>query len=288
MKLLKVVVFNLIVSALVFSCSSDNNANEDTETLLNPAENYEALNISYGDDVNQVFDLYLPANRTADTETIVLVHGGGWSSGDKSDMNAFVTLIIQEFPNKAIANINYRLADSNNAPYPMQINDITTVVNHLKTNNSEYTISNTLGFIGVSAGAHLSLLWSYAFDTGNDVNMVCSVVGPTNFTDPAYVEGANPIVKPLIDLFGISTETAFLEEISPFHQAKTTSPSTILFYGGQDPLIPITQGTAMRDKLLSLDVTHEFTLYPEEGHGWDGVELLDTWIKLKAFIQVHL
>ncbi|WP_396601234.1 alpha/beta hydrolase fold domain-containing protein [Algibacter sp. R77976] len=288
MKFLKVVVFNLIVILFVFSCSSENNTIEETETGLNPSEYYEALNISYGDDVNQTFDLYLPANRTVDTEILVLVHGGGWSSGDKSEMNAFVTLIRQEFPNKAIANINYRLADTNISPYPMQINDITSVINYLKTNNSKYTISNTLGFIGVSAGAHLSLLWSYAFDSANNVKMVCSVVGPTNFTDPAYLEDANPIVQPLIDLFGISTETAFLEEISPYHQVKTTAPPTILFYGGKDPLIPTTQGIAMRDKLLSLDVTNEFTLYPEEGHGWDGIELLDTWTKLKAFIQVHL
>ncbi|WP_298496558.1 alpha/beta hydrolase [uncultured Algibacter sp.] len=287
MKFLKFVVFNLIVFITVTSCSNDNEAIKETETLTNPSEYYESLNISYGDDINQVFDLYLPANRTTDTKTIILVHGGGWSSGDKSDMNSFRDILLKDFPNTAIANINYRLAGTDTSPYPMQINDITKVVNHLKTNQSKYIISNNLGFIGVSAGAHLSLLWSYAFDTENQVNMVCSVVGPTNFTDPAYLD-ASPLVKPLIDLFGINPEVSFLEEVSPYHQAKTTSPPTILFYGGQDPLIPTTQGTAMRDKLTSLGVTHEFTLYPDAGHGWAGIELIDTWTKLKTFIQRHL
>lgn len=287
MKLLKFAVLNLIVIISLLSCSDDNNTTSETEIILNPSEYYEALNISYGDDANQVFDLYLPANRTASTKTIILVHGGGWSSGDKTDMNDFKNIIRQDFPNTAIANINYRLADTNNLPYPMQINDITSVINHLKTNEINYTISNNIGFIGLSAGAHLSLLYSYAFDTDNNVNMVCSIVGPTNFTDPAYLN-PNPLIKPLIDLFGIEPETSFLEEVSPYHQANASSPATILFYGGQDPLIPTTQGTDMRDKLINLDVTQQFTLYPEAGHGWVGLDLLDTWLKLKVFIETHL
>ncbi len=289
MKLLKFALLNLIILVSILSCSDDNDSgtNEEVVIILNPVEYYEELNISYGGDTNQVFDLYLPSNRTTNTKTLVLVHGGGWSLGDKNDMNDFKNIIRQDFPNTAIANINYRLADANNAPYPMQINDITSVINHLKTNKIKYTISNDIGFLGLSAGAHLSLLWSYAFDTDNNVNMVCSIVGPTNFTDPPYLN-PNSLIKPLLDLFGIEPETSFLEEVSPYHQAKASSPATILFYGGQDPLIPTTQGTGMRDKLVSLGVTHQFTLYPDAGHGWNGVELFDTWTKLKAFMETHL
>jgi predicted esterase len=63
---------------------------------------------------------------------------------------------------------------------------------------------------------------------------------------------------------------------------------TILFYGGQDPLIPTNQGTFMRDKLQTLGVTHQFTLYPNGGHGWIRLDLLDTWLKLKVFMNTHL
>ena len=82
--------------------------------------------------MHQKFDLYLPANRTSNTKTLILVHGGGWSSGDKADMNPIKDLIRQDLPNLAIVNINYRLADVNNKPYPMQIDDITSIINHLK------------------------------------------------------------------------------------------------------------------------------------------------------------
>jgi acetyl esterase/lipase len=201
-------------------------------------------------------------------------------------MNTFKEFIKDQIPGYAVVNMNYRLADDNNQPYPMQINDITSVVNYLENNN--YTISNEIGFVGVSAGAHLSLLWSYAFDSNNQTNMVCSVVGPTNFTDPAYLNNTDPVLQEIIETFGIDATTPFLEEVSPYHRASTTSPPTILFYGGQDPLIPTTQGTAMRDKLEELNVAHEFTLYPNEGHGWIGLNLFDTSVKLKTFIELHM
>ena len=118
--------------------------------------------------------------------------------------------------------------------------------------------------------------------------MVCSIVGPTNLTDPAYLNNTNPELQNLLDLFGVQPTTSFLEEVSPFHQVTSTAPPTILFYGGKDPLIPTTQGTDLRDKLESLDIIHQFTLYDNAGHGWTGLELLDTWSKLKLFMETHL
>lgn len=285
MKDLKFIFLYLITAAFILSCngSDDSNTNES-----DPLEASEQLNISYGNDSDQVFDLYLPHNRTANTKTIILVHGGGWTAGDKDDMSNFWDYIIDQMPNYAVVNMNYRLADENNPPYPMQINDITSVVNYIKNRQDEYVISEDIGFIGVSAGAHLSLLWSYAFDTNNQTNMACSIVGPNNFTDPAYLNNTNPILQTILDAFGIDATTEFLEEVSPYHRVTASAPPTILFYGGQDPLIPTTQGTDMRDKLEALNVTHEFTLYPSEGHGWLGANLLDTTLKLHAFVETHL
>ncbi|WP_341216359.1 alpha/beta hydrolase [uncultured Wocania sp.] len=287
MKALKSTFLVFVVLITFFNCSKEK-ADEDFIPILDPSKFYQELNISYGQDVNQNFDLYLPANRTNNTKVMVLVHGGGWSAGDKSEMNPIKDLIRQDFSDLAIVNINYRLADENTKPYPMQTDDITTIINYLKDNKTKYTISDTIGFIGTSAGAHLSLLWSYALDANNNTNMVCSIVGPTNFTDPAYLNNISPELQDLLNLYGEDASISFLEEVSPYHQATTLSPPTILFYGGQDPLIPTTQGTDLRDKLQSLGVTHEFTLYPNAGHGWIGLELLDTWLKLKVFINNHL
>lgn len=287
MKITKYTLLVLFISLEIFSCSEDDFTTNNSEVTTS-LEFRQELNVSYGSDSDQVFDIYLPENRTLDTKVMILVHGGGWTSGDKSSMDDFKDIMLQELPNIAIVNINYRLADPDNQPYPMQIDDITTIVNVLKTNQNDYVISNDIGFLGTSAGAHLSMLWSYAFDTDDDVQMVASIVGPTNFTNPAYTENENPVLQQIINVFGIDVSTAYLEELSPYHQATTTAPPTILFYGGEDPLIPTSQGVDMEAKLSELGVTHQFTLYPNAGHGWDGPKLLDTWTKLKAFTETHL
>ncbi|NOY48329.1 MAG: steryl acetyl hydrolase, partial [Chlorobi bacterium] len=131
---LKSIIFKVLILFFVLSCTTNNL--EDSENIegTNPLEYLENLDVSYGNNSDQKFDIYLPPNRTTDTKVIILVHGGGWSAGDKSDMVGFKDLIFQSFSNIAIVNMNYRLADENNSPYPMQTDDITAVVNHLITN----------------------------------------------------------------------------------------------------------------------------------------------------------
>lgn len=274
---------------LHFSCST-----EDSDILTAPTPNNPStivaetfLNVSYGADTEQVYDIYLPQNRTLATKVMILVHGGGWTSGDKADMNEFVELIQQDMPEYAIVNINYRLANSTTSPFPMQLDDITALINDLKTKNESYIISEEYAFLGVSAGGHLSLLWSYAYDTFGDVNMVVSIVGPTNLTDEAYLNNPDPTIQAYIDLLGTQVVTTFLEGFSPYHQVTSAAPPTALFYGGQDPLIPNSQGSGLSNRLTALGVTHEFTFYPEEGHGWTGQNAIDTWNKIQAFAAVH-
>lgn len=286
---MKIAKFFIVTVFLVFittSCSKD-----EAQSPIAPLDlerSYEELNITYGNDSKQTFDLYLPANRTADTKTILLVHGGGWSGGDKKDMDAIKDLIRAELPEMAVVNINYTLATADKPPYPMQINDLTSVIDYLKNNKAYYTISEDFGFLGVSAGAHLALLWSYGFDTGNNIKMVGSIVGPTNLNASFYKESNTPDIQYIVNLFGINATEDYLKEVSPYYQAKTTSPPTILFYGGQDPLVPASQGDKMDERLSQLGVTHEYTLYENAGHGWLGPELIDTWTKFKIFAKRHL
>lgn len=269
---------------ITFGCSNETT----TDPVIDPSKYYQELNVPYGNNNHQKMDIYLPANRTSNTKTLILIHGGGWSSGDKSEMNSIKDLIRLDLPDVAVVNINYRLADANNKPYPMQIEDITSVIDYLKANKQKYSISEDFGLIGISAGGHLSLLWSYGFDHYNNIKMVCSIVGPTNLTDPNYLEDTNPYLQNILELFGSNPEISFLEEVSPLHQVTASAPPTILFYGGQDPLVPVTQGTDLENKLQSLNVINDFTLYPTAGHGWTGLELLDTWTKLKTFTKTHL
>ena len=284
MKILKNLFYLAFIGVLFFSCS-----NEDSELNSEPEiiEAYEALDVSYGSDSNQVFDIYLPEGRTENTKVLFLVHGGSWVGGDKEDMNGVRDYVLQNHPSLGIVNMNYTLAGANSPPIPMQTNDISAVVNYITSNKTSLIISGDIGFIGLSAGAHLSLLWSYANDTNNQVDMVCSIVGPANFTDPAYYNSSNPVFQSMYILFG-NPSIPFLESASPYHTATATSPPTLLFYGGQDPLVPNSQGIDLDSQLTNLGVPHEFTFYEEEGHGWYGQNLTDTFNKISNYINQYL
>ena len=285
MKTLKKINFLFLFLALYLGCSKDSSEEETTAAIPEAVEAYQALNVSYGSDENQVFDIYLPENRTTSTKILILIHGGSWISGDKSDMSSIKTFISALHPNIGIVNMNYTLAGINNPPIPMQTEDISMVVDYLSMNKSSLIVSDDIGFIGLSAGAHLSLLWSYAHDVNNQVDMVCSIVGPANFTDPAYYD--NVLYQPVFQLFG-NPSIEFLESASPYHRATTSSPPTLLFYGGMDPLVPTSQGVDMDAQLTTLGVPHEFHFYPEEGHGWDGENLLDTTSKISTYINTYI
>ena len=284
MKIFKNLFYLAFIGVLFLSCS-----NEDSELNSEPEiiEAYEALDVSYGSDSNQVFDIYLPEGRTENTKVLFLVHGGSWVGGDKEDMNGVRDYVLQNHPSLGIVNMNYTLAGANSPPIPMQTNDISAVVNYITSNKTSLIISDDIGFIGLSAGAHLSLLWSYANDTNNQVDMVCSIVGPANFTDPAYYNSANPVFQSMYILFG-NPSIPFLESASPYHTATTTSPPTLLFYGGQDPLVPNSQGIDLDSQLSNLGVPHEFSFYEEEGHGWYGQNLTDTFNKISNYINQYL
>ncbi|PHR68754.1 MAG: lipase [Lutibacter sp.] len=286
-KFSKFLIYTLII--LFISSCSDNNDGIDNDLPLTASE---ILNVSYGNDAQQKYDIYLPEGRTDElTKVFILVHGGSWVAGDKTDMNYMVDLLKTQFAEYAIVNINYRLASVGNSPFPMQIDDIETIVSDLKSKSEEYQITDQYGFIGVSAGAHLSLLYSYKYDDTNDVDMVCSIVGPTNFTDDAYInDPAFANFAPGMQLItGVNyiNNPGFYEDLSPYHIVTFPAPPTILFYGDEDPLIPTSQGVDMHAKLDMLGVTNEFTLYAGEGHGWLGANAIDTNLKLSAFITTH-
>ena len=285
MKRIKKLLFASLFLGLYFGCSKDSPEEQTTTTEPEVVDAYEALNVSYGSDANQVFDIYLPENRTNTTKILILIHGGSWVSGDKSDMNTIKTFVSALHPDVGIINMNYTLAGVQTPPIPLQTDDISAVVDYISTNKSSLIVSDDIGFIGVSAGAHLSLLWSYAYDDNDQVDMVCSIVGPANFTDPAYYD--NLIYQPIYQLFG-NPSIEFLESASPYHRATTTSPPTLLFYGGMDPLVPTSQGVDMDAQLTSLGVTHEFYFYPDEGHGWEGDNLIDTTSKISTYIEAYI
>ncbi|MDC7997915.1 alpha/beta hydrolase [Gilvibacter sediminis] len=286
----------ILTLLLLWACSSDeqtNNPTTDDEVAAEvPLEASVALEVPYGADPLQRYDLYLPAGRTAQTtKVIVLVHGGGWVSGDKADMTPFIDLIQEELPQYAIVNLNYKLADLENPAFPNQFLDVKAALAQIKAQANELQIVPEFALIGTSAGAHLSLMMDYVYDDEDWVKMVCSIVGPTDFTDPFYSE--NPEYQILFDFLvdesAYAADTDYAVATSPVFQVNANSAPTIMFYGNEDPLVPISNGTNLEAALADASISHSFTIY-DGGHGddWSPENYENLQQQLIAYIQEHL
>ena len=280
---MKLILYLFVVLSLV-SCSK--NVTADT------TDAQKISNVSYGTDARQKMDIYLPADRNSSTTPLViLIHGGGWSGGDKQDFGLFIIELQKRLPGYAIANINYRLASNNNNLFPTQENDVKAAVEFLLNRSGEYKISKQLVLIGASAGAHLSLLHSYKHNTNSTIKAVISLFGPTELVS-LYNSPPNPSI-PLL-LAGVTGGTpashaTIYQQSSPYNFVSAKSSPTLLFHGGNDPLVPASQSTQLKDKLAANGVVNQYIFYPSEGHGWTGPNLTDTFNKIEVFLkqQIH-
>ena len=255
------------------------------------------LNVAYGDHPEQVFDIYLPQGRTTQkTKVLMVVHGGSWTSGDKSSLTNFVLDLKKRNPNHAIVNINYILGSETHYAFPNQLFDIKAAIKFLKDKKFEYHINPKIGIIGSSAGGHLALQYSYKYDKDNDIKFVGSLGGPTNFSDPSYNVDPASLLDLLTDkdyyesnTFNFNSYIDLLQTLSPTNYISEKSRPTIMFYGEQDMLVPFSNGTLLDEHLAESNIFKSFNIF-QGGHGaWNAEnykEMLHS--KLQTFINSHL
>ncbi|WP_196887780.1 alpha/beta hydrolase [Aureivirga sp. CE67] len=287
----------LILLIFTFACSSDDDStvNNDIE-VIDTNEKYEKKNIAYGEHSRQKFDLYLPTNRTIETtKTLILVHGGTWLGGDKADMNPFIEEIQQTLPNYALASINYRYLSQAEFSFDNMTADIDSVIQYLIENNEKYQITSNFGLLGVSAGGHLSMLYGFNSTYNDKIHVIASVVGPTNFMDPNYLDNEGSVIQNLYSLIELATGNTpennpdYFKNSSPIHVVDNTAPPTILFYGDNDELVPTSQSIDLKVKLEELNILHEHYIYEGQDHSnWNDENLMDVYGKLTTFIQANL
>ncbi|MCJ7934483.1 MAG: alpha/beta hydrolase [Chryseobacterium sp.] len=141
-------------------------------------------NISYGNDAAQIMDLYIPHDQPSEKRDVfMIIHGGGWRSGNKSQLTFFTLSMMQRFPDHIFANINYRLASQTQFGIPNQMDDIKSAAAFLK---KKLNYTPQLILLGNSAGGHLSMLYAYHFDSLRSVKSVINIVGPADLTDPGF------------------------------------------------------------------------------------------------------
>ncbi|MDR6488743.1 acetyl esterase/lipase [Chryseobacterium vietnamense] len=226
-------------------------------------------NIHYGKSAEQIMDLYIPQIKTTQEKNVfIMIHGGGWRSGNKSQLTFFTLSMMERFPDYIFVNMNYRLASASNFGLPNQTDDIKKVTELLK-NKLGYNPNVIL--LGNSAGAHLSMLYAYKFDTDKKVKTVINIVGPADLSDPGFknYQEYSFVEKRLVDPQIQKAGTSLIDFASPVKWIDENSAPTLSYYGNSDRVIPSSQEKILDSVLNKNHIFHESYSFNGGHLDWD-------------------
>jgi acetyl esterase/lipase len=204
----------LFLLAMFVSCEKDSEETVEASTLPD---------IAYGTNARHRMDVYLPRNRNANTPVVVLLHGGGFVAGDKSDFSVRAqNLSAKGF---AVLNVNYRLVDMEgildnpivHKPSAVkiadQLKDLRSAIEHAATKTIEWNVSSDKWYIaGHSAGATLALLYAYGDKNADGrIKAAANWAGATTFafSDESEIELVDPrVVEVLYRAIGAEAKNA--------------------------------------------------------------------------------
>lgn len=236
--------------------------------------------------------LHLNLYRPNDNEkypALLMIHGGGWSSGDLS----LQIPMAQQIASKGYVTIPVEYRLSPEAIYPAAIHDLKTAIRWIRANADEYGIDAAkIAVSGCSAGGQLATLLGVtngqtAYEglkveypsNSSIVQAVINIDGVSDFTTKESLDGvietiAKNKVSASVKWLGATynENEKVWKEASPIYWVTANSApicfinsSIDRFHGGRDEII---------EKLLEYNIQTEVYAFPDTPHPfW----LLDPW-----------
>ncbi|MBC7745231.1 MAG: alpha/beta hydrolase [Flavobacterium sp.] len=259
----------LIFLMLIIPCLTFSGCQKEETKNISSLEAQDLTNLNYGTHPSQTVDIYLPKNRNSETKTIILVHGGSWLAGDKGELRD----LALTFRNKgyATASVNYRLSHTaENHVFPAALDDLDNAIKFVSNKSQEWNVSDNLySLMGLSAGGHLALLYTYTRNTDNKIKTVISIAGPTDLLSLYNTSSQHAQVVKWFVGQTPQENTAIYKEVSPISFVKNSSKPTLLFHGKQDLVVPYQQSLSLKVKLDEFDVKNKLVTYTNLGHEAD-------------------
>jgi acetyl esterase/lipase len=120
-----------------------------------PAGSFQTHNFSPGLQLN----LYLPPDSKGPVPCVLVIHGGGWDGGNRSELSGFNDWLVAQ--GYAVAAVDYRLAPAH--PWPAQREDVLAAIAWLKSHANEMLVdADRLVLLGRSAGGQIASAVGYA------------------------------------------------------------------------------------------------------------------------------
>lgn len=241
-------------------------------------------------------DLALPIKKDKAAACIVVIHGGGWRAGNKSQHASH----IKRFAELGYVSVSLQYRFCPKHIFPAQVEDVKCAVRFLRANAEELGLDpNRIGAMGVSAGAHLAMMLNTVdedsdlegvggnADQPSKVQCAVSIVGPTEL----WADDIPEVSKPLLAAFvgGSPKEKAeLIKKASPIaHLSKDDGP-ILMIHGTKDELVPQTQVYKMIDAMGAVGVKGRAEVLPGLGHGLNPAEIERALNQTEEFFAENL
>lgn len=280
-----------------------------SSSFVSVAPNYKDLSYAKVSSA-QKLDLYIPKGN-GPFPVIIMIHGGGFMLGDKSDGTGLAGVDQLLAAGYAVASINYRL--SGEAHYPAQINDAKVAVRFLRANASKYNLNlGKFGVWGASAGGNLAALLGTTCgivelegaelgnsDQSSCVQAVVDWFGPIDFLkmDEQFKgsncpQNHNDASSPESKLVGAAIQTVpeIVMTTNPMNYIDKNDPPVFIQHGSADCNVPPAQGKNLADILAQTIGSDKVTynLLDDAGHGGSQFETEANLQKVISFLDKYL
>lgn len=205
-------------------------------------------------------DIYGPSKSIYKSSPVLLyVHGGSWIYGDKTIPNT-LSPVLDTFRELGytIISISYELMrDTEN--FNKQVCDVKDAIRWIYANADTYNLNpKEIGVIGMSSGAHLSLIASYSNnnefidDTSlaeypSKVKYIIDCFGPT---DLSILDTSN-LNFDLTNIFkSIKNKDTIVKKFNPINYVDNDIPSTLIIHSQSDNLVPYESAEILYNKCI--------------------------------------
>lgn len=227
-------------------------------------------NVSYcsNEGIDLQLDFFRPPVSTP-TPLLVYIHGGGWSSGNKSQLKqrpVFQPLLDAGY---SLASVNYRTSPE--FAFPAHIIDVKCAVRHLRANAADYNVDpDRIAVMGFSSGAHLAMLVGVTdaddgFDVGQYGDVSSAVSAVIEIDGPPDI-AALTTLPPEIAAGVFLDSTEVMTQASPLTYLDGGDPPTLIIHGELDQTVPVEQAQLLDDRLTELGVEHSTIIVEDGGH----------------------
>jgi acetyl esterase/lipase len=283
-------IFVCLCALLAGQCRADGDTVQHNVT-------YETI-----DGKNIALDIAVP-NDKGRFPLVICLHGGAWSTGDKSKF----AWTIDDMAHHGLvaASINYRLAPK--YPWPAQLDDARAALLFLKQHADQYKIDPThVGGLGESAGAQLVMLLAFKPDaphatplTSTRLQAVVNYYGPVDlghwqpgplmeyFWQKQFHESVEDMMGQFLG--SKDPDSPQVKSASPINFVDKDSPPVLTFHGTLDFFVPFSQAQLLHDKLKKAGVSEQLVPIPNGMHGgWAPEVRRDAATKSLHFLERNL